>query len=217
MNSKLLPPAKSDARCETASLASLYRLWCKPLIQRLHRIWGSREQAEDAAQRVFTQMAASGKLPAPGKEYAYLRRAAGNLAIDGWRKNGGSDAIKTVSLESCHDEIGRLPAPAAHDPVEHTQRRQYLARLEQALGELPERQRQAFTLHMLDGLTQQEVAERMAISLRMVAKHVSRALAYCELRLQYGSLEQMQRLRTVFREDDDSPQAARDNERGSTR
>jgi RNA polymerase sigma-70 factor (ECF subfamily) len=41
-------------------------------------------------------------------------------------------------------------------------------------------------------LTQDEVAERMGISRRMVVKHLRRAFAYCELRVQYASVEQME-------------------------
>jgi RNA polymerase sigma-70 factor (ECF subfamily) len=87
--------------------------------------------------------------------------------------HGGNAAADTVS-----------PAAA----VEHRQR---LARLQDALDELPERQRQAFVLHRFDGDTQDDVAQQMNISRRMVTKHLSRALAYCQLRVQYASLEQM--------------------------
>ena len=45
---------------------------------------------------------------------------------------------------------------------------QRLARLGEALQELPERQREAFVLSRFDGLTQDEVAARMQISRRMV-------------------------------------------------
>jgi RNA polymerase sigma-70 factor (ECF subfamily) len=56
---------------------------------------------------------------------------------------------------------------------------------------LPERRREAFVLHSIDGLTQTEVAQRMGISRRMVHNHVALAMAYCELRVQYDSAEDM--------------------------
>lgn len=185
----------SSAPAEPAPLTALYQRWRKPLVRLLQGRFGTRADAEDATQQVFTQMAASGKRPESGKEQAYLSRSARHLAIDDWRRSGKGLAIDTVSIDAADEEAGALAAGDEHDPALRAEHRQRLARLDEALNELPERQRQAFTLNVLDGLTQQQVAAQMDISLRMVSKHISRAYAYCELRLQYGSLEQMQRLR----------------------
>lgn len=180
-----------------SALAALYARWRKPLVRLLQGRFGDRAEAEDTAQQVFAQMAASGHLPEEGKEQAYLSRAASNLAVDQWRQRGAHQALETVSADDCGDELQALATGDGDDPLQQTQNRQYLARLGDALGELPDRQREAFTLHIMDGFTQEEVARQMGISLRMVSKHVSRAYAYCELRLQYGSMEQMQRLATL--------------------
>lgn len=205
---------------EPALLSALYQRWRKPLVRLLQGRFVNRAEAEDATQQVFAQMAASGKLPEAGKEQAYLSRSASHLAIDGWRKSGKAQAIATVSIEDASEELAALAAGDEHDPALRAQHRQRLARLDEALAELPERQRQAFALNVLDGHTQEEVAVQMGISLRMVSKHVSRAYAYCELRLQYGSLEQMQRLRTPGRHDaagqEDIQDRDRESERGTT-
>ena len=179
----------------SSALATLYQNWRKPIVRLLQRRLGSHAEAEDTAQQVFTQMAASGRTPEAGAELAYLDRAAGHVAVDGWRKRGKAQAIEVLSIEDAGDELAALPGGDEQDPLLRAAHRQRLARLDEALNELPERQREAFTLNVLDGHTQEEVAARMGISPRMVSKHVSRAYAYCELRMQYGSLEQMQRLR----------------------
>ena len=75
-----------------------------------------------------------------------------------------------------------------------------------AMAELPERRREAFVLHSIDGLTQTEVAQRMGISRRMVHNHVTLAMAYCELRVQYGSAEDMRLMQGLL------AQAATDGE-----
>ena len=41
------------------------------------------------------------------------------------------------------------------------------------------------------------MAATMGISARMVAKHLHRAMAYCQLRVQYASLAQMECLLTA--------------------
>lgn len=186
-----------------SGLAGLYQRWREPLVRKLQGRIGNQAEAEDTAQQVFVQMAASGHLPDAGKELAYLDRSAAHAQIDTWRKRGGERALVVVSAIEGGDMLDTVAAGEASDPLNVAHHREQLARLDAAMAELPERQRQAFSLHAVDGLTQAEVAERMGVSLRMVSKHISRALAYCELRLQYGSFEQMQRLRA-----EPAPQAA---------
>ena len=41
--------------------------------------------------------------------------------------------------------------------------------------------RKAFVLHRADGLTYPEIAAAMGISVKMVEKHISRALAECRV------------------------------------
>ncbi|MDR0225437.1 MAG: RNA polymerase sigma factor [Burkholderiaceae bacterium] len=197
---------RGDLQAAPASpLAALYARWRQPLVRLLQGRLGSRAQAEDTAQQVFTQMAASGRLPEAGKEQAYLSRAARHVAIDDWRRGGADQAMVMVSAEDCGEELQAQAADAHHDPVRQAQRRQYLDRLSDALDELPARQREAFCLHIMEGLSQEEVSRRMDISLRMVSKHISRAYAYCELRLQYGSMEQMQRLKAQAADTEHAP------------
>ncbi|MCT7566948.1 RNA polymerase sigma factor [Aliarcobacter butzleri] len=47
--------------------------------------------------------------------------------------------------------------------------------LMKSLDNLPKKRRQAFTLHIVDGYTREEVAELMGISLNAVEQHISRA------------------------------------------
>lgn len=189
-----------------AALTRLYRRWRSPLIGWLRGRGGDRSEAEDLTQQVFTRLWASGRLPADdGKAQAYLRQTARRIEIDQWRHAGQTGALQTQAL----DEEG-VASPAAmaladdsQDPLRRVERRQQLARLRDALAELPARQGEALGLYLDQGLTQDEIAGRMGISTRMVSRHISRGLAYCTLRLQYGSFEQMQRLRTPDPDDRD--------------
>ncbi|MCE4354958.1 sigma factor-like helix-turn-helix DNA-binding protein [Xanthomonas hortorum] len=52
------------------------------------------------------------------------------------------------------------------------------------LPALPPRCRQAFILNRIDGLTYPQVAAAMGISIKMVEKHISRALAACRAAMQ---------------------------------
>nr|WP_312987953.1 sigma-70 family RNA polymerase sigma factor [Comamonas koreensis] len=175
-------------------LASLYQRWRSPLVRLFQRRNHSREQSEEAAQEVFVRLAVSGKQLTPDEEKPYLSTIARSVSTDDWRKAGRGSAPDMVSVDSDADALAALPSDDTQSPLEIAAQRQRIARLNDAVAELPARQRQAFLLNRIDGLSHDEVAAAMGISPRMVAKHLSRAMAYCHLRLNYASLAQMQRL-----------------------
>ncbi|MBJ7498657.1 MAG: sigma-70 family RNA polymerase sigma factor [Sphingopyxis sp.] len=56
--------------------------------------------------------------------------------------------------------------------------RDELGRLARAIAAMPSKTQQAFVLRRVDGLSQREIAARMAISENTVEKHISRGLRY---------------------------------------
>jgi len=174
---------------DDGQLSGLYERWRLPVARMLRRYFGSPAEVEDAAQEVFLRLAAAGKSIPLAEEQPYLRRAARNVAIDGWRKSAERERLQRVSLETEHDEPG-LQTDGDHTAAQ-ADHQQMIGRLDEALRELPPRQREAFLLHRIEGHTVQETAGRMGISTRMAVKHLSRALAYCQVRVTYTSSDQM--------------------------
>lgn len=189
-------------------LGHLYARWRAPLARMMRRYFGSAAEVEDATQEVFARLAATGKTIAPADEQPYLRRAARNIAIDGWRKSAQREGLQRVALEEELDESG-LQTDADHTDA-HAGQYQMLGRLDQAIQELPARQREAFTLHRIEGHTVEETARRMGISTRMVVKHLSRALAYCQVRVSYTSSEQMRPVHAALSAQEEAADAGGD-------
>lgn len=187
-------------------LGHLYARWRAPLARMMRRYFGSAAEVEDATQEVFARLAATGKAIAPADEQPYLRRAARNVAIDGWRKSAQREGLQRVALEDESDEPD-LHTDACHTDA-HAGHHQLLGRLDQAIQELPARQREAFTLHRIEGYTVEETALRMGISTRMVVKHLSRGLAYCQVRVSYASSAQMRQMHVVLTGAEESADAA---------
>lgn len=165
-------------------------------IQRLlrGRFGKSTEDAEDAAQEILLRAHARGAAQWPTQkddQARYLHAVARNHLTDEWRSQGRGAGPQFVSLSEVESEAHALSANAATSPEETAANRQLIERVSDAVDELPPRQRQAFLLNRIDGHSYDEVAQCMGISPRMVAKHISRALAYCELRAQFPSLEHM--------------------------
>lgn len=186
-DSALVEPADAPG----GHLASLYLRWRIPVMRMLRRHFGTTAEVEDAAQEVFVRVAATGKVLRPEEEQPYLRQTLRSVAARDWHKSAQSQGLHAVAYEDCEDEL------RAVDGDDGAAQHQRLTRLHQAVQELPQRQRQAFVLHRVEGHTVQETADRMGISLRMAVKHLARAVAYCETRVLFASAEQMQRLQAM--------------------
>lgn len=189
-----------------ADLAKVYARWSQAFLRGLSRFRAVGISAEDALHdAVVKHLAAQAPLANEDQARAYLHRIVRNGTAHELRERRAGRRLQTVALDevSASCDADALTGPDEDGPLHQAAQRQRIARLGEALAELPERQREAFVLHRFDGLTQDEVAARMGISRRMVVKHLARALAYCEARVQYASAEQMHRLQ--WQADDATP------------
>jgi RNA polymerase sigma factor (sigma-70 family) len=126
---------------------------------------GSRQDAEDVLQDVFVR--AYGALRADGREMnvrAWLYRVAHNRCIDHLRR--------PVPAAAEIYEVSRKPL---HDPMEEAQRREDLARLVEDISRLPEQQRSALLMREIDGLSYQDLAEALDVSVPAIKSLLVRA------------------------------------------
>jgi RNA polymerase sigma factor (sigma-70 family) len=105
--------------------------------------------------------------------HAFLFATARNVALDRLRRQ------RVISLETM-TELEQLDvideSPSAYDELNA---RQELALLARALATLPERCRQVLTLRKVYGLSQKEIATRLAITENTVEKQVSNGMRMC--------------------------------------
>jgi RNA polymerase sigma-70 factor (ECF subfamily) len=102
-----------------------------------------------------------------------------------WRKDNTDEDENEVSIESLAPDL------SVQDATEHLMQQEALKRLEGAIRELPDRQRQAFVMRIWDGLSTEETAVAMGCSDGSVKTHLSRALA--ALRNQLGASWSLER------------------------
>ncbi|MFT4052895.1 MAG: sigma-70 family RNA polymerase sigma factor [Novosphingobium sp.] len=165
-------------RTNAAALTQLLLNERRALVRLAQRIVGSAPAAEDIAQSLWFRVQRVEDDPPILNKRAFLYRLATNLATDHARAAARHGRIF---------ESGDLPQDVKADlPSVETRLvdRERLRRLEQALDELPIRCRQVFTLRRIDGLSAQETADRLGITLNAVAKHVRVAVRHCHARLQ---------------------------------
>jgi RNA polymerase sigma factor (sigma-70 family) len=135
-----------------------------------------RHAAADVVQETYARVIALSRAQIVTEPRALLYRVARNLLTDQHRRD-------KVRLHDSLDTLTDLDHPQASPLCQPEQaldlRQQALAMLD-VINHLPERCREAFMLNRFDGLSHQEVADRMGISRNMVAQHVVRALLACK-------------------------------------
>ena len=133
----------------------------------------SRHQAEDLTHDAFVRVLESD--PEAVQPRAYLHQTARNIAVDTWRREDRRASLELEANEYC--------VPQAGDPEAFMHAIQLADSIERALAELPLNCRKVFVWQKLEGLTQQEIAERMGLSKNMVEKYMIRTLRHLRDRL----------------------------------
>ncbi|MFP5499611.1 MAG: sigma-70 family RNA polymerase sigma factor [Gammaproteobacteria bacterium] len=134
----------------------------------------NRQQAEDLAHDTFVRVLESSatKVEQPR---AYLHQTARNIAVDAYRREDRREAIALEAFDQS--------SPHSGDPEHFMHAIQLADSIERALAELPLNCRKIFIWQKIEGLTQQEIAERLGLSKNMVEKYMIRTLRHLRDRL----------------------------------
>ena len=168
---------------DKAALLGLYEEKRTNLVRFFAARLGSRAEAEDLVQDLYIRISGMEALGPVDNPSALLHRIGSNLMLDrlrSQRRSGARDsdwrAVNTtvVAGQEVTDE------PSADEILAGRQR---LKALVEAVQDLPDKTREAFQLHKLDGHSHAETARRMGISVSTVEKHISSALKTLTRRL----------------------------------
>lgn len=104
---------------------------------------------------------------------AFLFTVARRLAIDGTRRH-------TASPIEAIEDLARLPVvDEAADVAGEAEQRERVAILSEAVSELPQRCREVFLLHKIQGYSRRETAERLGLAEKTVEVQTARAMDRC--------------------------------------
>ncbi len=141
------------------------------LLKYLHRRTRDVELAADLTQETLSRMMVYRETPGIESYELLMYRVAHNLVLEHQRARHRRHASDHVSLSV----VG--PLRADETPVDEiADARLSLELLKRALIDLPPKCRRAFVLNRFEGLTYLQVGARMGISVKMVEKHISKAL-----------------------------------------
>jgi len=150
--------------------------WRKPI-----RSWFSnrasvpRAEVDDLAQEVFLRLLRYSDDVAVENPQGYLFRIAANVANE-WRDRS---RVRQPHDRSWLDELQIDPADQPDNTVFQNRVSKHL---QTAVDRLPKRQREVLLLHVNEGLTYKEIADRLDVTYRIVLRDLTRA--YATLRMQ---------------------------------
>jgi RNA polymerase sigma-70 factor (ECF subfamily) len=159
----------------TEGLSQLFGEHHRRVLAAAYRITGSMADAEDVAQAVFLRLSsANGPLTNAG---SYLYRAAINGALDLLRRR------KTAATEPLEGAAYVASTGAGSSPEAEASSRELGNLLRLAIGELPPRAAEMFTLRYLEDLGNREIAALMGTSQAVVAVTLHHARSRLKKRL----------------------------------
>lgn len=143
----------------------------RPLLRREACRWmGDRDLADDVVQEACIKLMQGPPPRCVQQPVAYCMRVVQHLCIDHLRRR---QAERQVFVEEDEDiDLQTCAGTPEHVAIG----RQRLQGVDRCLRGLPARTRQAFVLHRLHGHTQQEVADRLGVSITLVNFMVHDAL-----------------------------------------
>lgn len=175
------PAAKAEAAVEDWFLREIFPL--EGLLMHFLRLnWRNRSELEDLRQEVYVRVyeAATKELPAQPK--AFLLRTAHNLLVNRVKRE------QIVPIDAVGDLEELDAAIDAPGPERSVIARDMLRRLQAALDRLPPRCREVVVLRRIEGLSRQEIANRMGIGLDTVSEHLAHGM-FVLAELLYGETE----------------------------
>ena len=157
------------------SLAQMFSAHYRRVLLAAYRITGNMADAEDVAQGVFLRLRSQDA--AVQNEASYFYRAAINGALDLLRSRRREEPDTL-------DAAAKVPSGRSYDSPESGVSAEELRRLlRRAIGELPARAAEMFTLRYLEELDNGEIARMMGTSRAVVAVTLHQARSRLKTRL----------------------------------
>ena len=143
------------------------------------RMTGDPSSAEEEAQEIFLRIARAAPTYRPTAKFTTWMYTVARRATLNYLRDTKEDGEKVPILSEGEAEDGvypvQLPGPDDRNPEQVVWEAQLTERFRTALGELPEGHRAAFVLNRGDGLSYEEVAQVLGVTVQAVKTRIFRA------------------------------------------
>ena len=178
------PQADDDPR--NHRLVAWFKRWRKPIRQWLsHRSSVPTADLDDLAQEVFLRLLRYSDDVAIDNPQGYLFRIAANVANE-WQERS--------RLRRPHDDswLEDLQVEFNDEPENTIAREVANQHMQEAVNKLPRRQREVLLLHVNEGLTYKQIAERQGLTYRVILRDLTRAYSQLRMQLKQDDLGDME-------------------------
>ncbi len=156
---------KNDNVCENQVFSKIFIANSKTVFNYIYYKFGNEEKAQDAVQEAFVKLWENCAKVAPEKAKSYLYTVANNMYLnvikaEKVRLKYAAKTLKTIN----------------ESPEFLLEEKEFKAKLDKALDDLPENQRTTFLLNRIDGKKYREIAEIEGVSLKAIEKRMHLAL-----------------------------------------
>jgi RNA polymerase sigma-70 factor (ECF subfamily) len=138
---------------------------------RLRRMTIHGIEVDDVIQEMYARIVSQPFLEAIKYPRQYAVQTATSIIIDHIRRS----RVISISAAGSLDHLEILDPEAS--PEQQLEFREEIVEVARSLAEIPERTREVLILRRVEGLSQQETAERLGISVKTVDKHLARGVA----------------------------------------
>tara|TARA_R110000796_G_scaffold221415_1_gene337517 strand:+ start:32727 stop:33296 length:570 start_codon:yes stop_codon:yes gene_type:complete len=166
--------AVAAAGGEERAFTELMRRYKEPLYRYIHRSMRGNEDAYDVLQEAFTAAWRSIDRYDPSRKFSTWIY---HIALNKVRDNGRKRAVRGFFYNAAPLEHPDRPdiADASMNVSDEYEHRAELGRVTELIEALPKKLKEAFTLQVLQDLSQGEVAEILGVSVKAVETRVYRA------------------------------------------
>jgi RNA polymerase sigma-70 factor (ECF subfamily) len=168
------------------AFAELVDRYQKPIYNFILRTVRDEIEAEDLTQNTFVQVWRSARRYRVSARFStWLYTIARNLALNELRRRGRHRA---ESLDAAHPDLQEQPLHQVEDVAalsgpDELVRRELLAKVEEAIADLPEQQRTALLLCREEEVSYEEIARILGVSLSATKSIIHRGRAVLRARL----------------------------------
>jgi RNA polymerase sigma-70 factor (ECF subfamily) len=166
-----------DTARKRALVDALYRKYSRALRKFLVRHRLSQEEVADIIQETYCRIYQANNIDSIRHPKAFLFRVANNVWLNTEKRRRGSVEDNAVDIENVDvraDELG---------PYRMLQAEQELAIVQTAFQELTPKCREVFIMNRFENLSYSQIARELNLSISMIEKYVSQALAHMRKRL----------------------------------
>lgn len=157
-------------------LAELYDYYYPRLYEFSRSFLKLEEGIDDILQEVFIRIwQHRKKIKDTASFNAFIFTITRNLLLNELRSR--------LKQENLKGEIQRLSIAREYEDMDQTEFRDLKSRVDAIVGELPERQKEIFTLSRTVGLSHKEIAAKLEITTKTVEYHLSLAIKSLKTRL----------------------------------